>query len=67
MSTGIVKWYNKRKGFGFIAPTAGNGDLFVSQSDIKSGSNASLEKNQKVRFEIGRGKNGPSAANVTPA
>ncbi len=67
MSTGTVKWYNKRKGFGFIAPVVGGDDLFVHKSDIKSCGNAPLKEKQKVRFEVGRGKNGPTALNVTLA
>ncbi|MBW8017277.1 MAG: cold shock domain-containing protein [Planctomycetes bacterium] len=67
MSIGTVKWFNSHKGFGFIAPVSGGCDLFVSQSEIKSGSKAPLKKRQRVRFEISRGMNGPSAVNVIPA
>ena len=66
MSTGIVKWFNSSKGFGFIAPDDGGDDLFVHHSEIKTSGYATLEENQKVEFEIGEGKKGPCATNVNP-
>lgn len=66
MSTGTVKWFNSTKGFGFIVPDDGGDDLFVHHSEIKVGGYASLEEGQKVEFEIGQGKKGPCAVNVTP-
>ena len=66
MTTGIVKWFSSRKGFGFIVPDDGSDDLFVHHSEIKTDGYASLEEGQKVEFEIGEGKKGPCATNVTP-
>jgi CspA family cold shock protein len=66
VSTGTVKWFNSTKGFGFIVPDDGGDDLFVHHSEIKVGGYASLEEGQKVEFEIGQGKKGPCAVNVTP-
>jgi len=66
MSTGLVKWFNASKGFGFIAPDDGGDDLFVHHSEIKTDSYASLDEGQKVEFEVGEGKKGPCATNVVP-
>ena len=67
VSTGTVKWFNASKGFGFITPDDGGDDLFVHHSEIKTEGYASLDENQKVQFEVGEGKKGPCATNVTPA
>ena len=66
MSTGTVKWFNASKGFGFITPDGGGSDLFVHHSEIRTTGYATLDENQKVRFEVGQGKKGPCATNVTP-
>ena len=66
MGKGTVKWFNRRKGFGFIIPEDGGSDLFVHQSEIKVDGYANLEEGQSVEFEIGEGKKGPCATNVTP-
>jgi CspA family cold shock protein len=66
VSTGIVKWFNAKKGFGFITPDDGSEDLFVHFSEIKMDGYATLEEGQKVQFEIGQGKKGPCATNVIP-
>ncbi len=67
METGTVKWFNSGKGYGFITPDDGGNDLFVHHSEIKTEGYASLEDDQKVQFEIGEGKKGPCANNVSPA
>lgn len=66
VSTGIVKWFNASKGFGFINPDDGSEDLFVHHSEIKTDGYASLDEGQKVEFEVGQGKKGPCATNVIP-
>ena len=67
VATGTVKWFNATKGFGFITPDDGSEDLFVHYSEIKSEGYASLDENQKVEFEVGQGRKGPCATNVTSA
>ena len=66
MSTGIVKWFNASKGFGFIVPDDGGDELFVHHSEIKTEGYATLNEGQKVEYEIGEGKKGPCATNVIP-
>ena len=66
VSTGTVKWFNSSKGFGFITPDDGGDDFFVHHSEIKTMGYASLDEGQKVEFEVGQGKKGPCATNVTP-
>ena len=66
MSTGTVKWFNSRKGFGFIVPDDGSDELFVHHSEIKAEGYASLDEGQKVEFEVGQGKKGPCATKVIP-
>ena len=66
MATGTVKWFNEKKGFGFIRPDDGSKELFVHHSEIKSEGFATLAEGQKVTFEVGQGKKGPCATNVIP-
>jgi len=64
--TGIVKWFNAEKGFGFIAPKDGSKDVFVHFSAIQSDNYRTLDENQEVEFTIENGAKGPAAANVVP-
>jgi CspA family cold shock protein len=65
MTTGVVKWFNAEKGFGFIAPDDGSADVFAHFSAINSGGFRSLEENQRVQFEVQQGPKGLQAANIT--
>jgi CspA family cold shock protein len=63
--TGIVKWFNDEKGFGFIAPTDGSKDLFAHYSEIRSeGGFRSLAEGANVEFEVKQGPKGPQATNI---
>jgi len=66
VSTGKVKWFNEGKGYGFISPDDGAADLFVHHSEVKTSGYSSLSEGQAVKFEVGQGKKGPCAVNVTP-
>ncbi|WP_346916966.1 cold shock domain-containing protein [Clostridium sp.] len=62
--TGIVKWYNEGKGYGFISCNEGN-DVFVHHSQIKEkGTNKDLHEGESVSFDITDGAKGPMAINV---
>ena len=62
--TGLVKWFNADKGFGFISPEDGSKDVFVHFSAIQGTDYKTLDEGQKVEFTIENGAKGPSAANV---
>jgi CspA family cold shock protein len=62
--TGLVKWFNAEKGFGFITPDDGSKDVFVHFSAIQSNDFKTLDEGQKVEFTIENGAKGPAAANV---
>jgi CspA family cold shock protein len=63
-TTGIVKWFNGDKGYGFITQDNGGPDAFVHFRAIVSEGFKSLEEGQKVAFEIEQGQKGPQATNV---
>jgi CspA family cold shock protein len=63
MSEGKVKWFNERKGFGFIENEEG-GDVFVHFSSIQSSGFKTLNEGQRVSFDIAQGKKGQEATNV---
>lgn len=66
MATGIVKWFNSEKGFGFIQQDDGGPDVFVHFSAIESTGFKSLEENQKVEYDVTQGPKGPQAERVVP-
>jgi len=65
MSEGTVKWFNSRKGYGFIAAADGK-DVFVHYSSISSEGYKTLEEGDPVTFDIVQGEKGPRAENVVP-
>lgn len=65
MATGIVKWFNAEKGYGFIAPDDGSDDLFAHFSAINSDGFRSLEEGAAVSYEPEQGQRGMQAANIT--
>ena len=66
MATGIVKWFNGDKGYGFITPDDGGADVFAHFSAIQSSGYRTLEENQKVEFDVTEGQKGPQAENIRP-
>ncbi len=64
--TGIVKWFNDAKGFGFIKPDGGGEDLFAHFSQIEGKGFRSLAENQRVEFEVTQGQKGPQASRIRP-
>ncbi|TVS16179.1 MAG: cold-shock protein [Gammaproteobacteria bacterium] len=62
--TGVVKWFNDEKGFGFIQQE-GQKDVFVHFSAINGTGRRTLLEGQTVSFNITEGQKGPQAANVT--
>ena len=66
MATGIVKWFNNTKGFGFIEPSEGSEDVFVHHSVIQGEGFKTLKPGQSVKLDIVTGPKGLTAANVIP-
>ena len=64
MIQGTVKWFNERKGFGFLSRDEGD-DVFVHYSNIQSSGFKNLTEGQPVQFEVEDGPKGPTAVNVT--
>jgi CspA family cold shock protein len=64
MANGIVKWFNERKGYGFIEQDEGP-DVFVHHSGINATGFKSLNEGDRVNFDIEEGQKGPRAVNVT--
>ena len=66
MQQGTVKWFNAKKGYGFICDEAGK-EIFVHFSAVKMDGFKELKDGEKVEFEVVDGDKGPQAANVTRA
>jgi CspA family cold shock protein len=64
MTDGIVKWFNERKGYGFIEQEEGP-DVFVHHSGINATGFKSLNEGDSVTFNVEQGQKGPAAVNVT--
>lgn len=64
MTTGIVKWFNDSKGFGFVTSDNGGEDLFAHFSAINMNGFKTLYEGQKVSFDITQGQKGKQASNI---
>jgi CspA family cold shock protein len=67
MATGVVKWFNDSKGYGFITPDEGGKDLFVHQTAITGEGYRSLTEGARVQYDAAQGPKGPEAKNVSNA
>ena len=66
--TGTVKWFNEKKGYGFIAPDDGSKDTFVHISAVEQAGLDTLREGQKVSFDVEAGRDGKmSAVNLKAA
>ena len=63
-TTGVVKWFNDEKGFGFISQENGGPDVFAHFRQIKSDGFRSLAEGQQVRFVVTQGQKGPQAEDI---
>ncbi len=64
MAQGTVKWFNEKKGFGFITSDDGE-DVFVHHTSINEQGFRTLEEGQRVNFDVVNGPKGPQASNVS--
>lgn len=64
MASGIVKWFNSEKGFGFIQQDDGGPDVFVHFSAIQTTGFKELAEGQKVEYDVTQGPKGPQAERV---
>ena len=67
MSTGIVKWFNNTKGYGFVTPDDGDADIFVHFSSIQMEGFKTLKEGQRVEFEVTEGPKGLHATSIQMA
>jgi len=65
MATGVVKWFNDSKGYGFITPDESGKDLFVHHSAITGDGFKSLAEGANVQYDANQGEKGPEAKNVS--
>ncbi|MBL6841041.1 cold-shock protein [Pelagibacterales bacterium] len=65
MTIGTVKWFNTKKGYGFIAPEGGSNDVFVHISALEKAGLQALDEGQKVEYELAENKGKESAVNLS--
>lgn len=64
VATGVVKWFNSTKGYGFIRPDSGGSDVFVHMKALERAGFSSLDEGQKVSYELATNKGKVSAVNL---
>ncbi len=67
MAKGKVKWFNSQKGFGFIEPAEGGGDVFVHISAVEAAGLRGLDDGQEIEYDIQEEKGKQSAGNLRTA
>lgn len=67
MATGKVKWFNSQKGFGFITPDAGGGDVFVHISAVEKAGMRGLNEGQAISYDLASERGKTSASNLKAA
>ena len=67
MPHGTVKWFDSRKGFGFIEKEDGSGDVFAHFQDISGDGYRTLQEGERVKFEITQSPKGEKATNIERA
>ena len=65
MVTGVVKWFNNAKGYGFVTPDEGDQDIFVHFSAIEMDGYRTLKEGQRVEFEVEQGPKGLHALKLS--
>ena len=66
MAKGTVKWFDSKRGYGFILPDGGGKEIFVHQTDIQMEGFKKLNEGQAVEYEVVEGEKGPRAQSVKP-
>ncbi|HRD83831.1 MAG TPA: cold shock domain-containing protein [Rubrivivax sp.] len=66
MALGVVKWFSDAKGFGFIEPEGGGGDVFAHYSEVRMEGFRTLKQGSRVSFELVQGPKGAQAQNIEP-
>ena len=64
MPSGVIKWFDNKKGFGFIVGPEGEPDIFIHYSAIEGGGFRSLKDGEQVEYELVESEKGPQARNV---
>ena len=64
MATGVVKWFNPTKRFGFIQPDNGGSDVFVHMTAVEAAGLHGLDENQKIQYDLEEAKGKTSAVNL---
>lgn len=64
MATGIVKWFNPTKGYGFVAPEQGGSDVFIHITALENAGLKTLNEGQRISYELATNKGKTSAENI---